>query len=140
MLVNEVAKKLGINPDKVRFYTRIQLLRPEKNRLNGYREYGEEDINRLKFILTARQLGFSIDDIHHILSDADKKKSACPRVRSLIDKRLQEMEQQFSETQQLRERMQEAVSLWSQKPNKVPTGQMICHLIEEFVIQNDSKD
>jgi hypothetical protein len=28
--------------------------------------------------------------------------------------------------------MQQAVVEWSQKPDKVPTGHMICHLIEEF--------
>jgi len=69
------------------------------------------------------------------LSHSDKKQSACPTVRRLIDQRLHEIDQRFKETLQLRERMQRAVSEWNQKPDKAPTGHMICHLIEEFTAE-----
>lgn len=132
MLVNEVAKIMNIGPETVRFYTRIKLLHPEKNRLNGYREFGEKDLNRLKFILAARQLGFSVDDIHQILADSDKMKSPCPEVRRLLAKRLEETEQRFQQMKQLRRRMKQALNLWKKMPDMEPTGQMICHLIEDF--------
>ncbi|HIC45310.1 MAG TPA: MerR family transcriptional regulator [Methylophaga aminisulfidivorans] len=134
MLVNEVAKTLNIGPETVRFYTRIKLLQPQKNRFNGYREYDNKDINRLKFILAARQLGFSVDDIQQILADADKKRSPCPGVRRLLAKRLQETELRFREMQQLRKKMKKALAQWKQMPDMEPTGQMICHLIEEFTV------
>ena len=134
MLVNKVAKLLNVGPDTVRFYTRAKLLNPEKNRFNGYREYSQKDVKRLKFVLTARQLGFSIDDIQQILADADKKRSPCPQVRHLLEKRLQETEELFQEMQQLRERMQKALAIWQRMPDMEPTGEMICHLIEEFTI------
>lgn len=132
MKVIEMAKRLGVTADTVRFYTRIKILMPTKNKTNGYREYSEKDFQRLRFVLCARQLGFSVDDIQQILTHADKKKSPCPTVRRLIDQRLNETEQQFAETLQLRDRMQQAAIEWSQKPNKAPTGNMICHLIEDF--------
>mgnify|MGYP003641843449 CR=1 FL=1 len=132
MKVVEMARRLGVTTDTVRFYTRINVLNPPKNQTNGYREYGEADLHRLRFVLSARQLGFSVDDIQKIISHADKKKSPCPTVRELIEKRLHEIERQFLETQLLRDRMQKAVGEWSQKPDKVPTGHMICHLIEDF--------
>ena len=132
MRVNKLAKTLGVTRDTVRFYTRIKVLLPEKNKDNGYREYSKKDINRLKFVLSARQLGFTVDDIQKILAQADKKKSPCPTVRRLIDQRLQETEQLFLSTVQLRERMVMAVKGWSDKPDLAPTGHMICHLIEEF--------
>ena len=134
MLVNEVAKTLKIGPETVRFYTRIKLLQPQKNRFNGYREYGNKDIHRLKFILAARQLGFSVDDVQQILADADKKRSPCPEVRRLLAKRLQETELRFREMQQLRKKMKKAVAQWKEIPDMEPTGQMICHLIEEFTV------
>lgn len=134
MLVNKVAKLLNIGPDTVRFYTRAKLLNPEKNRFNGYREYSQKDLRRLKFVLTARQLGFSIDDIRRILADAENKKSPCPQVRHLLEKRLQETEERFQEMQQLRQRMQKALAIWQRMPDMEPTGEMICHLIEEFTI------
>lgn len=132
MRVIELVRRLGVTSDTVRFYTRIKVLKPVKNKINGYRDYSEEDYSRLRFVLSARQLGFSVGDIQEILDHADKKRSPCPTVRHLIDQRLNETEQRFLDTLQLRERMQQAVTEWSQKPDKVPTGHMICHLIEEF--------
>lgn len=131
MRVNQLAKFLGVTPDTVRFYTRIEVLKPVKSKVNGYREYSEKDISRFKFVLSARQLGFTVDDIQEILAQADKKKSPCPTVRRLIDQRLHETEQQYLNMVQLRERMELAVRDWSDKPDKAPTGHMICHLIEE---------
>lgn len=135
MTVLEVAKYLGITAETVRFYTRINILKPSKNTTNGYRQYGRKEIDRLRFVLSARRLGFSVDDIQQILAHADDKKSPCPIVRQLIDQRLHETEQRFLEMQQLRQRMQQAALEWHQKPDKVPTGSMICHLIEDFAQQ-----
>ena len=133
MKVNELAKRLGVTPDTVRFYTRNNVLTPLKDKNNGYREYSEADAARLRFVLSARHLGFSVDDIQQILGHADNKESPCPTVRRLVEQRLQETEQHFLEMQRLRDRMQRAVEEWSGKPDKVPTGHSICHLIEGFV-------
>lgn len=134
MKVIEMAKRLEVTVDTVRFYTRIKILKPIKNKANGYRVYSEQDFQRLRFVLCARQLGFSVEDIKQILAYADKKKSPCPVVRRLIDQRLLETEQRFEETLLLRDRMKRASLEWTQKPDKVPTGKMICHLIEDFAL------
>lgn len=73
MKVIEVARLLGVTADTVRFYTRIKILNPTKSKANGYREYSDKDVNRLRFVLSARQLGFSVEDIQEILSHADRK-------------------------------------------------------------------
>tara|TARA_R110000868_G_scaffold96209_1_gene264711 strand:+ start:166 stop:594 length:429 start_codon:yes stop_codon:yes gene_type:complete len=140
MKVSELARQLGVTADTVRFYTRINILDPTKNSVNGYRTYSQKDVNRLKFVLSARQLGFSVDDIQQILDHSDNKKSPCPMVRRLLDQRLHETEQRFLEMQLLRLHMQKAVLEWSQKPDKVPTGNMICHLIEDFALQTTVED
>jgi len=139
MRVNQLAKTLGITPDTVRFYTRIGVLHPHKNLANGYREYSEKDVGRLKFILSARQIGFSVDDIKQILAEAELKKSPCQTVRRLLDQRLHETEQRFKETIQLRDRMREAVIEWGSKPDMVPNGHMVCHLIENFTAQGSAE-
>lgn len=131
--VNQLAQKLGINSDTIRYYTRIGYVQPARNKGNGYKEYSEKDEKRMRFILSARQLGFTVEDIGHIIGEAEKGKTPCPLVRRLIDQRLHETEQRFEETVTLRKRMQAAIAAWQHKPDKSPTGDMICHLIEEFV-------
>jgi DNA-binding transcriptional MerR regulator len=132
MRVNKLAKFLGVTPDTVRFYTRIKVLQPVKSKVNGYYEYSKKDVSRLEFVLSARYMGFTVNDIQEILAQADNKKSPCPTVRRLIDERLDETKQKFLNMVRLRNRMELAVKDWGDKPDKVPNGHMICHLIEEF--------
>ncbi len=136
MKVSELSKSLRITPDTVRYYTRIALLSPKKGSINGYNYYTESDQHRLRFILSARQLGFSVKEIKQILTEADKGHTACPLVRVLLQKRLEETEHEFQEALALRNRMQQAMQDWQDKPDKVPTGHMICHLIEGFSEQS----
>lgn len=132
MRVNQLAQAVAVTPDTVRFYTRVGYLAPIKNPSNGYKEYDDNNVRRLRFILSARQLGFSVEDIGKILNESDQGMSPCPTVRQLIELRLQDHEQRFNDMLKLRQRMLAAVEQWSDKDNKLPTGKMICHLIEEF--------
>ncbi len=134
MQVGQLAQQLNITPDTVRFYTREGFLRPTKNRKNGYKQYSEQDLRRLRFIISARQLGFSVSDIEEIIEMADTGRTPCPLVRKLIDQRLHETEKQFRDMSLLRQRMSAAVAEWAAKPNRSPTGKMVCHLIEEFAL------
>ncbi len=140
MRVSELASNLEINPDTVRYYTRIGLLHPRKNATNGYKEYDERDTSRLNFILSARRLGFSIEDVRHILEVSDQNETPCPVVRNLIEQRLNETESRYQQLTLLRNRMQEAVKLWQELPDRNPTGHMICHLIESFPSGANSND
>jgi DNA-binding transcriptional MerR regulator len=132
MRVNKLAAELGVTADTVRYYTRKGFLKPIKNNSNGYKEYLTADYHRLRFILTARQLGFSVIDIGEILEEVDSGKSACPLVRQLIKQRLGEVEQRFQDMAALRRRMLLAVDEWSCKPDKEPSSHSICHLIDGF--------
>lgn len=137
MRVKDLAKMLKVSAETVRFYTRKGYLSPTKSPANGYKEYDPKDQVRMRFILSARALGFTVNDIGEILAVADKKNAPCPVVRLLIEQRLVETEAQFQETKRLRDRMRVAVNEWRSLPDKAPTGHMLCHLIEEFTIKED---
>jgi len=130
MRVTELAKAMNTTPDTVRYYTRIGLIVPIKSPDNGYKTYGERVQQRLKFILSARHLDFSVEEIKDILAESDKGHSACPLVREIVEHRLAETEKQFQAALLLREKLRNAISDWQSKPDKTPTGHMICHLIE----------
>ncbi|MFT6919345.1 MAG: MerR family Zn(II)-responsive transcriptional regulator of zntA [Cognaticolwellia sp.] len=73
---------------------------------------------------------FSVTEIKSILIEADKGHSACPLVREIIEHHLTETEQQFQAALLLREKLSKAINDWQDKPDKTPTGDMICHLID----------
>ena len=131
MKVAELAKSLGTTADTVRYYTRLGLLKPAKS-VNGYKLYSNKEVSRLKFILSARNLGFSVADIKEIINESEDGKSACPLVRSLIKERLEETEKQFQAMLALRGKMSSALSQWEEMEDKAPTANMVCHLIENF--------
>ena len=132
MRVNELASSLAVTPETVRYYARKGLLTPERNPDNGYKEFGLEDQQRLRFIVNARHLGFSVSDIGKILRQADKGESPCPTVRGMIEDKLAETEKRFEEVLALRNRLRRAIVDWQQLPDGKPCGHSICHLIEEF--------
>jgi len=133
MKVAQLAKELGVSADTVRYYTRTGFLSPAKSPDNGYKSYSTTDRKRLRFILSARQLGFSVADIGAIFSQSDKGSSPCILVRELIAERLKEHEKILRNSQLLHRRMTNAVKQWQKKPENEPSGSMICHLIEDFV-------
>jgi len=132
MLVNELAKKASVTADTVRFYTRIGLLNPVKNPDNGYKEYSVKEYKRLTFILAARHIGFTVEDVTQILSEADDEKSPCCTARRLIEQRLEESEARIKEMLLLRQRMKSALEQWSTQPDQLPSSPTVCHLIENF--------
>jgi len=130
MKVNQLANELGITADTVCFYTRIGLLNPNKSPVNGYKIYDHKDKSRMQFILSSRTLGFSVEEIKVIFSKTDHGESACHLERALVKHKLDETEQQFNETVKLRARLSQAVEQWSTMPDNLPTGNMVCNLIE----------
>lgn len=132
MQVADVAKKLAVTPETVRYYTREGLLKPATDKTNGYRHYSNTDSDRLRFIVNARQLGFSVADIKAILAKADSGETPCPKVRELIEQRLQETEARFREIKALRGRMKKAIAQWDRQPDSLPCGHSICGLIESL--------
>lgn len=140
MKVSELAKAANVSADTVRYYSRAGLLHPKRNDANGYQLFGESDLQRLRFVRTARQLGFSLKEITDILHDADRHRSPCPRVRDLFAQKLIAVEQQLRELKALRNRMRHAMHYWQTLPDGTPNGHSICRLIEDWHAQEHRDD
>lgn len=132
MRVNQVANSMRVTPDTVRYYTRIGLLRPEKDRDNGYKIYGEADVRRLHFIIRARQLGFSIVEIKRIIDCARRDELLCSSVVGLIHDRINDAGIQLEEAEKLLHHMSLAVEYWTNTPDQKPTGALLCDLINNW--------
>ena len=68
MKINEVEALVGISKKNIRFYEEQGLLAPRRNSENGYRDYGEAEVETLRRIKLLRKLGVSIEDIRRMLS------------------------------------------------------------------------
>lgn len=132
MQVKQMANAAGVTLDTVRYYTRVGLLKPKKSPDNGYKYYSDNDLTALRFAVRAKQIGFLLADIQSICEMAREGESPCPTVRDIMIKNLHRTEKAFEEMQRLRDRMREAVTHWEHMTDHCPTGNMICHLIEDW--------
>ncbi|MBE6933071.1 MAG: MerR family transcriptional regulator [Ruminococcaceae bacterium] len=70
MKINEVEARAGITKKNIRFYEEQGLLNPRRNPENGYRDYGEEEVQILRRIRVLRKLGLPIEEIRRMQSGA----------------------------------------------------------------------
>ena len=56
----------------IRYYEEIGLIHPFKRSEGGHRVYSPEDVQRLKFVRHARELGFGIGEIRELLQSRDE--------------------------------------------------------------------
>jgi DNA-binding transcriptional MerR regulator len=66
--INEVESLVGVTRRNIRFYEAEGLLTPERNAQNGYREYGQAEVDTLKRIKLLRKLGVPLDEIRRMLA------------------------------------------------------------------------
>lgn len=132
-----LAKKANVPLFTVRYYTRIGLLKPSRDRRNGYRIYRPSDAERLHFISAAKELGFTLAEIAEILGHAVHGDSPCPMVREVVEKRIEENKEKIRELTRLQERLESAAKMWRSMENSEPDGHSVCRLIESFTDLNE---
>jgi MerR family transcriptional regulator, copper efflux regulator len=91
--ITRAATQTGIAAKTLRYYEDIKLVTP--GRLdNGYRSYTDDDVDQLRFLARARNLGFSVEDCRSLLAlwndrtraSADVKQIASGHLRAVKDK------------------------------------------------------
>ncbi len=89
--VNKLARISGISTRALRYYDSIGLLRPARVSSNGYRIYGQNEVEMLQQILFYREIGISLDEIKAILNNPefDKEKALQNHLTALQRKKEQ---------------------------------------------------
>lgn len=138
MTVHELAKRAGLPPHVVRYYTQRGLLSPQRNARNGYREYAASDLYRLQFISRAKLVGFTLGDITLILDDADRGVSPCVQVRRVVRQRARENDERIAAARRLQERILATIEIWETLPDGKPDHGSLCQLIDAIALEDDA--
>lgn len=130
MIVVELARQTGLDPEIIRYYTRIGLLKPLRNPTNNYKQYSPADVKCVRFIRHARGLGFTLAEIGEIFETRRQGKSPCPKVREIIKRRIEENSRALENLTVLQHRMESALALWQRMPDEAAEDSTLCNLIE----------
>ncbi len=125
--VSELAADFNINPRTIRYYERIGLLSASTRTAAGYRLFSPSDRDRLRFILKAKATGLTLDEIREVLSLRRRGVVPCPRVLSLIEAKLGQLDRHVQALHAFRD---ELVALQREAAGGTIDG-CICGLIEE---------
>jgi DNA-binding transcriptional MerR regulator len=132
MQIKELARQTNLSSKTIRYYEEISLLPPPRRLPNGYRDYGEVDVDRVKFVAAARSLDFSLDDIGEILDLRDRREAPCRVVLDLLQQRASEISQRINELQRLETDLRGLYNLGQTFPmDDVDGKNCVCHLVSE---------
>ncbi|OEE89340.1 zinc-responsive transcriptional regulator [Enterovibrio norvegicus FF-162] len=101
--IGQLAKQAGVSGDTLRFYEKVGLLKPTSRSESGYRLYNEDALSRVHFIMKAKRLGLTLDDIQEMLEiRLEASQHSCAEVKGITQKKLDEMDQKIAELTQIR--------------------------------------
>ncbi len=102
LTVSKLAEEAGTSPDTVRYYERIGLLPETERSASGYRLYGEEAVERLRFIKRAQRFGLRLEAIAELLDVRRRGLCPCGHTRRLLEERVAELDEEMSSLARLR--------------------------------------
>lgn len=102
LTIGQVAKLTDLHVETIRYYQREGLIEePVKPAEGGYRIYPQATIERLHFIRRAKQLGFTLVEIHNLLQ-IDGEQS-CAAANEFAREKLEELEQKIRDLHWMRD-------------------------------------
>lgn len=132
MQIKELSRRTGLQDKTIRYYEEVGVLPPPKRRPNGYRDYDETDVERVKFVMGARRLDFSLDDISEILFMRDRREAPCRVVLDLLEQRADEVARRIVEMGHLETELRHLYALGLTFPTDDVDGKdCVCHLVAE---------
>jgi len=101
MYIQQVAKKLKITTRSIRHYEDLGIIKSDRLK-NNYRVYDTKNYDKLKFLVRAKNLGFSLKECKNLIKlfENDTRQSAS--VREIAKKKLNDIKLQIKELDNLR--------------------------------------
>lgn len=95
--IGQAAAASGVSAKMIRHYESVGLLSAAARTDAGYRQYGDDDVQTLRFIRHSRDLGFSIAEIGQLLSLWRDKSRPSREVKALAREHIRELEEKAQE-------------------------------------------
>ena len=120
--IGELAKATGVSTDTLRHYERKGVLHSQRAG-NGYREYPEDALERVRIVRQGLAIGFTLDELRSIFKVFDRGEAPCQQVRSLAAGKLAQIETHLQEVTALRDDLKNALADWDKRLAKTASGQ-----------------
>ena len=131
MNIGEAAGASGISAKMIRHYESIGLIRQSLRSEAGYRIYDDKDLHTLRFIRRSRSMGFSLDQIHDLLSLWQDSQRASSDVKAIAQAHVVDLNRRIQELSEMRDTLQHlaAACAGDQRPD--------CPILQDLADKDD---
>lgn len=102
MNIGEAAAKSDLAPKTIRYYESVGLIGAPARTHGGYRDYGDSDVETLRFVRRARGLGFSVAEVAELLSLYNERDRASSDVKAIALARIDDIDRKMAELVSMR--------------------------------------
>lgn len=128
MRIGELGLATGVDVETIRYYEKAGLLSAPARQANGYRNYGNQHLERLAFIRHCRVLDLPLVEIKRLLDLLSQPSAACDDVDRLIEGQLARVRTRIRSLRALERQLSALRSCCS-----VPQTAAECGILHELV-------
>ena len=129
--IGRAAAASGVTAKMIRHYEALGLIPAPRRTAANYRNYGEREVQMLRFIRRARSLGFSTAEIARLLSLWQNRRRSSRQVSEIAARHIEDLERRIAELQSMRRMLQRLVSAChaDERPD--------CPILEDLALATD---
>lgn len=113
MKIGELASATGLTVDTLRYYEKLLVLDPPQRQANGYRRYGAQHLERIRFVQGAKTLGFSLAEIVSFIPRLGAGKMGRAELEIELHEKLREVREEIAKLNALERNLTNTLSALS---------------------------
>ncbi len=108
MLIGELSKETGLSKHTIRFYEKRKLISSAK-KANNYKAYSKDTVDLLKFIIGAKKLGFTLNEVKALIEISSSDSNRCQASLSKVQKRIEDIDSTMKVLKEQRSNLQKLI-------------------------------
>lgn len=129
MKIGEAARHSGLEASAIRFYEADGVLPSPERTPSGYRAYGDDDVDLMRFVRRLRSLELPLDDIRQIVGLRARGQAPCHVVRAALHREASAIETRIEDLRRLRTELRALQAAAADVADAWP-GPCVCHVID----------
>ncbi len=97
----DLSRATGCNLETIRYYEKVGVLPDPPRSARGYRVYDQSHVSRLGFVMRARDLGFTLEEVRSLLSLVDGGVQTCAGVQAVASNHLDNIRKKIADLRRI---------------------------------------
>ena len=127
LLIGELAEKVNVNKETIRYYERKGLIPNPPRNDSGHRQYSEIDIKRTEFIKRTQSLGFSLKEIKDLLMLKIEPGTTCKDIQKIVKLKISDIDKKIKDLKEIKNTLNK---LAGRCTGRGPVGE--CPILDEL--------